>query len=171
MLWLSLFAALSLILLVLSWSTLRTPSRRGPLRFLAFEALLGLIVLGAPAWFDDPWSARQVASWALLAASAGLAIHGFVMLHRHGGESEGGIETTRHLVERGAYRVIRHPLYGSLLLAGVGAWLKRPTAWGGVVVLILAGLLGRNGPGGRDLRRFGGVLQYMRRAWRLFWIY
>lgn len=174
MLWPSLFAALSLILLVLAWPTLRTPSRRGPLRFLAFEALLGLIVLGAPAWFDDPWSARQVASWVLLAASAALAIHGFVMLHRHG-EPERGIETTRHLVERGAYRVIRHPLYGSLLLVGVGAWLKRPNAWGGVVVLVLAGLLGLVARTEEDenLRRFGPVYrEYMRRTWRFVpWIY
>jgi len=74
-LWLSLFAALSLALLMLAWPTLRTPSRRGPLRFLAFEALLGLVVMGAPAWFVDPWAVRQMASWALLAAGS-LAIAG-----------------------------------------------------------------------------------------------
>jgi len=174
MFWLSLFAALSLILLVLAWPTLRTPSRRGPLRFLAFEALLGLIVLGAPDWFVDPFSARQLASWALLAASAALAIHGFVMLHRHG-EPESGIESTRQLVERGAYRMIRHPLYGSLLLAGVGAWLKRPIAWGGIVLLVLAVLLAviARMEEGENLARFGPAYrEYMRRTRRFIpWIY
>ena len=173
-LWLSLFAALSLALLMLAWPTLRTPSRRGPLRFLAFEALLGLVVMGAPAWFVDPWSVRQMSSWAMLAGSAVLAIHGFVMLHRHGAP-EAGIETTRQLVERGVYRILRHPLYASLLLAGVGAWLKRPIAWGGVLLLTLAGLLGviARIEEGENLRRFGVVYrEYMRRTWRFVpWIY
>ena len=173
-LWLSLFAALSLALLMLAWPTLRTPSRRGPLRLLAFEALLGLVVMGAPTWFVDPWSVRQMASWAMLAGSAVLAIHGFVMLHRHGAP-EAGIETTRQLVERGVYRILRHPLYASLLLAGVGAWLKRPIAWGGVLLLALAGLLGviARIEEGENLRRFGEVYrEYMRRTWRFVpWIY
>ncbi len=174
MLWTMLFAALSLILLILARPTLRTPSRRGPLRFLAFEALLGLVVLGAPGWFVDPWSARQLVSWALLAASAALAIHGFVTLHRHG-DPEAGIETTRLLVERGAYRMIRHPLYASLLLAGAGAWLKRPIAWGGVVLLALAGLLAvvARIEEGENLLRFGPAYRaYIRRTWRFVpWLY
>ena len=174
MLWPLFFAALSLILLALAWPTLRTPSRRGLFRFLSFEALLGLIVLGAPAWFLDPWAVRQLVSWALLAASLGLAIHGFAMLHRFGAP-QAGIESTRRLVERGAYRTIRHPLYFSLLLAGAGAWLKHPAAWGGVVLLVLAGLLAGTARLEEDenLRRFGEAYRdYMRRTWRFVpWVY
>ncbi len=96
------------------------------------------------------------------------------MLHRHG-DPEAGIETTRLLVERGAYRMIRHPLYASLLLAGAGAWLKRPIAWGGVVLLVLAGLLAvvARIEEGENLVRFGPAYrEYMRRTWRFVpWIY
>jgi protein-S-isoprenylcysteine O-methyltransferase Ste14 len=73
------------------------------------------------------------------------------------------------------YRVLRHPLYASLLLAGVGAWLKRPIAWGGVLLLALAGLLGviARIEEGENLRRFGEAYrEYMRRTWRFVpWIY
>jgi hypothetical protein len=33
-----------------------------------------LVLLNAPVWFHDPFSTHQLASWAVLAASTGLAI-------------------------------------------------------------------------------------------------
>jgi len=68
-------------------------------------------------------------SWIFLASSLVLAIHGFRLLHI-AGSPEGDIEDTTQLVTVGAYRYIRHPLYCSLLLAGVGAFLKNPSVLG-----------------------------------------
>lgn len=168
MIWPLLFVGLSLLLLILAWPTLRMPSPRGVLRFLVFEAVLGLIVLGAPSWFLDPFSWRQIPSWILLAASLVLASHGFSMLHRYGAP-QAGIESTRQLVDQGVYRWIRHPLYFSLFLIGAGAWLKHPDAWGAVVLLALAGLVAATArvEEGENLRRFGDAYRaYMSRTWR-----
>lgn len=140
MIWLAIFLILSGVLLARAWPHLRTPSRHGFYRVFAFETLLGLVLLGAPVWFVDPLSARQIVSWSLLAASLALAIHGITILHRFGAP-QAGIEPTQHLVQVGIYRVIRHPLYMSLALLGAGAALKRPGAWSGGLLLVLWALL------------------------------
>lgn len=105
--------------------------RRGPAhavpRFVAFEAILGLVLVNAPTWFEDPGGVRQLVSWSLLGGSLVLALHGFWELRTHGGPT-GGLETTTLIVRRGAYRYIRHPLYLSLILFALGAYLKSP-AW------------------------------------------
>jgi protein-S-isoprenylcysteine O-methyltransferase Ste14 len=168
MIWLLLFGGLTLLLLILAWPTLRTPSPRGVLRFLVFETVLGLIILGAPSWFLDAFSFRQILSWILLAASLALAIDAFIMLYRFGAP-KAGIESTQKLVERGVYRWIRHPLYLSLFLIGVGAWLKHPDVWGAVILLALAGLVAATArvEEGENLRRFGEAYRaYMSRTWR-----
>jgi protein-S-isoprenylcysteine O-methyltransferase Ste14 len=174
MIWVSLFVGLSLLLLILAWPTLRTRSPRGVLRFLVFEAVLGLIVLGAPSWLLDAVSWRQILSWALLAASLVLALDGFVALRRFGAPTA-GIETTQQLVDRGAYRWIRHPLYFSLFLLGAGAWLKDPNAWGGLILLALAGLVAATArvEEEENLQRFGQPYRaYMSRTWRFLpWVY
>lgn len=140
MFWLALFVVLTLALLTCGWRQLRTPNRRGFYRALAFVTLFGLVCLAGPVWFVDPFSPRQVISWVILAGSAALAANAFAMLHAYGAPT-GGIETTQALVEHGAYRWVRHPLYGSLILAGAGAALKHPTLWSAALLLILAGLL------------------------------
>jgi len=168
MIWTGLFVLLTAALLAGAWPYLRTPSRHGFYRFFAFEALLGLVLLGAPRWFADPFSPRQVLSWILLAGSAALAANGFAMLRRHGAPTA-GIETTRVLVVRGAYRWVRHPLYGSLLLAGAGAALKDPTPWSLGLLLALAGLLAATArvEEQENLERFGqDYRNYMRRTRR-----
>jgi protein-S-isoprenylcysteine O-methyltransferase Ste14 len=174
MIWVLLFLGLSLLLLILAWPTLRTRSPRGVLRFLLFEAVLGLIVLGAPTWFLDAFSWRQILSWVLLAASLALALEAFVMLHRFGAPT-GGIETTRQLVDRGVYRRMRHPLYFSLFLLGAGAWLKHPDVWGGLMLLALAGLVIATAriEEEENLQRFGEAYRaYRSRTWRFLpWVY
>ena len=164
----ALFIGLSLLLLVLTWRTLNPPSSRAVLRFLAFEATLGLTVLAAPTWFLDPLSWRQIASWILLAASLALAVHAIVLLHRFGAPRD-GIEGTQQLVERGVYRWIRHPLYFSLVVLGLGAWLKRPEVWGGLILLALAALVTAvaHVEEEENLQRFGEAYRaYMGRTWR-----
>lgn len=107
----------------LSWPYLRRPSSYGFYRFFAFEAILALVLLNVDRWFSDPFSVLQLPSWLLLMGSAVLAIHGFYLL-RLIGKPVGSIEKTTELVQVGAYRYIRHPLYASLLLFALGAFLK-----------------------------------------------
>jgi protein-S-isoprenylcysteine O-methyltransferase Ste14 len=108
---------------------------------VAFEAILGLVLANAPYWFASPLGVRQVLSWGLLAGSLLLALHGFSLLRLHGAAT-GGIETTTVVVRRGVYRYIRHPLYLSLMLFALGAYLKSP-GWlaGGLLGVAVAGLL------------------------------
>jgi protein-S-isoprenylcysteine O-methyltransferase Ste14 len=103
-------------------------------RCLAFEFILAMVLVNIPAWFREPYSGTQLVSWGLLAASAGLALHGFGLL-RSMGKPADSIEDTTRLVESGAYRYIRHPLYASLLYFTWGVFFKAPS-------LLNAGLAG-----------------------------
>jgi protein-S-isoprenylcysteine O-methyltransferase Ste14 len=117
------FALVSIGLLAFSWKALRRPLSHGFYRFFAFEAIAALVILNLDRWFSDPFSLLQLPSWALLLSSLVLAIHGFRLLHTVGNPA-GPIENTRVLVQQGAYRYIRHPLYASLLALAWGATLK-----------------------------------------------
>lgn len=117
--------------LVYSWRSLRHAGSHGVPRFFAFEGILVLLLLNWRAWFSDPWSPIHVASWLLLVGSLALAIHGFLLLRRLGQASTPpqdshlhGFEHTSVLVVTGAYRLIRHPLYASLLYLAWGVALK-----------------------------------------------
>jgi protein-S-isoprenylcysteine O-methyltransferase Ste14 len=116
-----LFTAVAVVWSRHAWQTRQT---YGFFRFLAFETLFLLIVKNVEWWFDDPLVLRQIVSWVLLAGSIGLAVHGFYLLRAIGQAQINIIEGTQTVVETGAYRYIRHPLYGSLLLATWGAFLK-----------------------------------------------
>lgn len=105
-------------------------------RFVAFESVLGLLFLNAEVWFYDPFSPRQIVSWGLLFGSLILVVYGFYML-RVAGAPEGDVENTTQLVTSGIYRYIRHPLYGSLILFGAGAFLKSPSFWGTGALILL----------------------------------
>lgn len=131
---LAIFVFLSALLLVF---TLTRPQRHRFPRLVVFESVLALVLLNAAEWFRNPLSFRQVVSWVCLAASLALAIHGFRLL-RVAGSPRGDFEQTTRLVATGAYRYIRHPMYCSLLLFGVGAFLKNPT-WPGLLLLLVLG--------------------------------
>jgi protein-S-isoprenylcysteine O-methyltransferase Ste14 len=133
MLRVALFLAASAAILPLSWRSLRDLRAHGFYRFFAFELLLALILLNAPVWFRDPFSARQLVSWFLGAVSIGLAIEGFRLLRVIGRPRPTAVqsanlpfENTTKLVTVGAYRWIRHPLYASLLALAGYAYLKNP---------------------------------------------
>jgi protein-S-isoprenylcysteine O-methyltransferase Ste14 len=115
---------------------LRQPRSHGFARFFAFTAILGLVVLNAPHWFHNPFYARQLLSWAALLGSLFLAVHGFYLLHGTG-KPQGSFEDTTVLVTVGAYRYIRHPLYASLLLLGIGAFLKNPGLLADALLLVM----------------------------------
>ncbi len=138
------FAIGSVPILWVSRGSLRGRDAHGFYRFFAFEAILALVVLNAPAWFDDPLAARQLVAWALLLASLVLAVHGFYLLRRLGRPDHSiadptrlGVEKTTRLVRVGAYHFIRHPLYASLLALAWGAFLKGPS-WPAAVFLAVA---------------------------------
>jgi protein-S-isoprenylcysteine O-methyltransferase Ste14 len=131
--WLSFFMLFSLTLL---WFTIRRPHAHRGYRFIAFECILALIFIQADVWFKEPLRLIQIISWIVLAGSLVLALFGFRAL-RNRGAPEQDIEDTTVLVTTGAYRYIRHPLYTSLLLFGIGAFLKQISLLSGLLILTL----------------------------------
>ena len=96
-------------------------------------SLISLIFTNARVWFDDPFSIPQIFSWLFLLGSIILAGHGFLFIKTRGNPA-GDFEDTTTLITTGAYQYIRHPLYTSLLLFGLGAFLKDPSLVNGNLV-------------------------------------
>jgi protein-S-isoprenylcysteine O-methyltransferase Ste14 len=119
-----LFIVLSAAAVAASLHAWRARLAYGFFRFFAFESLASLIAWNASRWFDNPLSFRQIVSWAILAASTVLAAHGMHLLRSQGRAHRRIMEETETVVEVGVYRVIRHPLYASLLFFGWGVFLK-----------------------------------------------
>ena len=160
------FAVVSAGIVILSWPSLRNRRSHGFFRFFAFEGILTLILLNLERWFSDPFSPLQIVSWVLLLGSFVLVVDGFWLL-RQEGRPEGRIENTTKLVTVGAYKVIRHPLYGSLLLSGWGAFLKSPSLVGGglAVAVSVFLLLTAKVEERENVERFGEeYAEYMRRS-------
>ena len=114
-----------------SRNALRNPRSHGFYRYIAWECMLGLVLINFPRWTVDPLAPHQLVSWVLLAASIGLAVHAVQLLRRIGRPSAQraeaelfGFEKTSALVTSGAFRYIRHPMYAALLYLTWGAWLK-----------------------------------------------
>jgi protein-S-isoprenylcysteine O-methyltransferase Ste14 len=128
-----------LSILLLSFTITRPHPHRFP-RFFAFESILGLVLINVSSWFQNPFSFHQLVSWIFLLASLALAIHGFQLL-RVAGHPKDDIENTTQLITNGAYRYIRHPLYCSLLVGGVGVFLKKPSFIGLILFFLLTGFV------------------------------
>jgi protein-S-isoprenylcysteine O-methyltransferase Ste14 len=99
--------------------------------------LVGLAGLTGPAWSGSLRTATDVLGIVLLAAGIGLGAWGLVALQsaltplprpRDGAE----------LVESGAYRLVRHPIYGGIIVAalGYGLLMAAPLAILGAVGLL-----------------------------------
>ena len=132
MLQLAIFLLGSLGIILLSRHALKEHHLYGFPRFFAFEAILGLIVLNSGEWFSEPFSLPQLVSWLLLLGSAALAVYSFRVLRAIGRPDRStqdagklGFEKTTQLITVGPYRLIRHPLYTSLLLLTWGCMLKQ----------------------------------------------
>ena len=69
------------------------------------------------------------------------------------------------LIKRGAYRYIRHPLYGSLLLFGWGVFLKEPSFFSAIVTAAASMFLVVTAKveEGENIQKFGGeYVTYMK---------
>ena len=123
------FVILSIILIFIFRSSILDFKSYSFTRFFAFEFILALLLMNARTWFVRPFAINQIISWLLLMGSLILVINGFSVL-RIFGKSKGHLENTTTLVQEGAYRHIRHPLYSSLLILGWGAFFKQPSLMG-----------------------------------------
>lgn len=132
----------------LSRSSLSNPDSHGFYRFFAWETILLLFLMNMDHWFADPFSPRQLISWAFLIISL-LLIYQGVQSFRKKGQVDGtridpgllGIEKTTELVTTGVYHYIRHPFYSSLLFLGWGILLKRISGIGLILAAVITILL------------------------------
>ena len=135
------FLLASTILLVgISWRSLADPYHHGFYRFFAWEIIILQTAIHLPTWFDDPFHWNQLISWLLLLASILVVSAGFYYLRALGGRgvrkeqsSNYEIENTAHLVTRGIYHYIRHPMYTSLILFAMGIFFKSLSFVGGLL--------------------------------------
>ncbi|MEP7135163.1 MAG: isoprenylcysteine carboxylmethyltransferase family protein [Chloroflexota bacterium] len=142
-----LFATGSLVLIAISWKSLRHPRSHGFYRFFAWECILGLLLSNAKFWFYKPLAWNQIIAWFLLficLIPLGLGVHslrtrGKPTQQRAGDASLLAFEKTTTLVTSGIFKYIRHPLYSSLFLLTWGIFFKSP-AIAGIALAILSTL-------------------------------
>jgi len=143
------FVVASVVLIVVSWKSLRKPRSHGFYRFFAWECILGLFLINVKFWFYKPFALNQIAAWFLLFACFVPLVYGVHALRTRGKtarEREGdssllAFERTTSLVTDGIYKYIRHPLYSSLLLLAWGIFFKLPSWLGGALVVAATGFL------------------------------
>jgi len=119
-----LFVVLTAMAVAASRHAWRTQQAYGFFRFFGFETLVILIVWNAGRWFVEPFSTKQIVSWTIFAGATVLAAHGIYLLKAVGRARSRFIEGTEAVVEVGAFRRIRHPLYASLIFFTWGVFFK-----------------------------------------------
>jgi protein-S-isoprenylcysteine O-methyltransferase Ste14 len=134
------FSLASLGLLWISITSLRHPGSHGFYRFFAWEAILGMFLLNLRSWFANPFVWYQVISWLLLILSLVPLITGIIML-RTVGKPTNELEATTKLVTKGIFKLIRHPLYASLLYLAWGIFFKSPSLLDGCLVFVATAFL------------------------------
>jgi protein-S-isoprenylcysteine O-methyltransferase Ste14 len=131
----------TIALAVFNWEfSIKARRFHGIYRFFSFESIVVLILLNWRLWFLEPFCWNQIISWILLVGSIPLAVEGFRLLRRVG-KPQGQFENTTELVTVGVYRYIRHPLYGSLVLVGLGVFFKQVSPLGVVLALVNLGAM------------------------------
>jgi protein-S-isoprenylcysteine O-methyltransferase Ste14 len=128
---------------------------------------------GRPGW-PAPWGwAARIAGLVLGAAGGALALAGLLGLGRNLSALPHPLEDA-NLVEHGAYRFARHPIYGGLLLGAFGWGLVTHS---GLALLFAGALFGwfelkSQREEARLLEKFAGYADYRRRTKKFFpWIY
>jgi len=166
----------TLCLALVSRRVLLKPRSHGFWRFWAWETILVLFLRKMGGWFVDPFSWHQLLSWGLFLLSIAFVIEGLRLL-RDVGKRDGtrdtellGLEKTAELVTSGLYRLVRHPLYASLLFLAWGIFFKAPTAIDACLVLAASVFLVATAriEEGENLAFFGeAYAEYMKRS-RMF---
>ena len=100
-------------------------------------ALVGLLGLIGPAWSGSVRTATDVLGAVLLAVGIGLGTWGLGAL-RTALTPLPRPRAGAQLVETGAYRLVRHPIYGGIVIAalGYGLLMASPAAILGAVLLL-----------------------------------
>ena len=124
----------------ISIPSLRQPGSHGFYRFFAWEIILGLSMINLQSWFVNPFSWYQIISWILMVVCLIPVIYG-VFLLRTVGKPTDQLEATIHLVTKGIYQSIRHPLYASLIYLAWGIFFKSPSLLGFCLASVSTGFL------------------------------
>lgn len=88
------------------------------------------------------------------------------MLHSIG-KPKDAVEDTTVLVVEGIYRYIRHPMYCSVLLLGLGIFFKDPTLLDGILVLAASAFITATAKieESENVNKFGKTyLEYMKKT-------
>jgi protein-S-isoprenylcysteine O-methyltransferase Ste14 len=138
-----------LVLLFISWKTIRSVHSHGLYRLVAWMGIWTLFILNWRKWFWHPFSINQLISWGFLIISIILLVMSLATLNRVGKPEQTrsddtllGLEKTTKLVTSGVYGYIRHPMYSSLLFLGSGIFLKTPSFLGLAILLLVIVSLG-----------------------------
>ena len=136
----AIFVVASAGIVRLSWGSLRSPRSHGFYRFFAWEIILGLFMVNLRSWFVNPFAWYQIISWILLVVCLIPIVYG-VFLLRTVGKPTDQLEATTHLVTKGIYQSIRHPLYASLIYLAWGIFFKSPSLLGICLASVSTGFL------------------------------
>lgn len=142
-----LFVLGTIVIVWVSWTSLRDVQSHGFYRFFAWETILVLFLMNMNYWFVDPFSLRQIISWILLIISLVFIYQGVQLFRKQGELAQErsdpalvGVEKTTKLVTIGIYHYIRHPFYSSLIFLGWGILLKN-VSWLGAILAVVNTIL------------------------------
>ncbi len=130
----------TVLIVWISIPSLRQPGSHGFYRFFAWEIILGMFVINLLGWFANPTAWYQIISWILLIVCLIPIIYGVILL-RTVGKPTDELEATTHLVTKGIYQFIRHPLYASLLYLAWGIFFKSPSLLDGCMAVVATAFL------------------------------
>jgi protein-S-isoprenylcysteine O-methyltransferase Ste14 len=160
-------------------STLPSLGPRGE-GWVAIQLVIFAVIAGAGLAMPGGWSGSGAVlgltgGWMLIAAGGALALAGMAALRD--GDALTAVPHPRaeaSLVQHGAYRLVRHPVYGGLVVAAVGWAVARGSfaALAGAAVLLVFFDLKRRREEAWLEARFAGYAEYRARTRRLIpWIY
>jgi protein-S-isoprenylcysteine O-methyltransferase Ste14 len=137
------FGIVSVMLIGISWRSLRYPRSHGFYRFFAWEAILALFLINMNFWFQEPFKWNQLIAWSLLficLIPLGFGVHALQTYGKSAKQRQGdlalyGFEKTTSLITSGIYQYIRHPLYSALLLLAWGIFFKLPSLSGMILAV------------------------------------
>ena len=129
-----LFGILSVVVTAVSWRTLFSTRSHGFYRFFSWECMAWLFASNYWYWFTEPFTLTQIFSWILLVIALYLAIAGMLLIKKKGNPNPirddkhlFAFEKTTELIDTGIFKLIRHPLYASLIFLTWAIYLKQPS--------------------------------------------